>query len=700
MAKDKEFKIHLKTTGDPSGAKQVTDAIDDATESFETFTSGGTTSLEKDFRQAGKAADEFKDTVKETAEATKEVEKALDDATESLDSFTSGGTTTLEKDFRKAEEAADGLADKVEEVADGVKDFSKAPPLPFQPAEVQPVAKSIAELTAEVQRLERELESVPVGGEAFIALGGKVRAARKDLADAHQQSRKLVGSMGRGGDAGMAVLEFSRAFEDAQYGIRGVLNNIPGLIAMLGGGAGLAGVISLAAVAGTQLWEAFSDSKDAEEGLDAMAEAAEKFAARMKKLRDRQKEIAALPTTDLDASLTEETTALKLQTAAFLANVQAVRDRIAAAEALEGVLNVGALANVDRDEQGGKITTEEADRRRAAIEKSARERQLARANELSKLDEEVAVEAREAARRELEAAKARKEAADLSLREKEIELERLKREMARRGQINAALAQIEDAERTLDERNVPEEFRSAAGAEKTREMAASNFGKIAESLTRSAEAIEALVSAREALGVAEGVGPLPRAREPIAKETEAAVESIAKHQAAAAEAAEKITEANASLQLAAQAAEATKDRQEAQRDALATQASAERRNELVAQRDDAEKKFGDQVGQLLDGILSSLGGAAQAPDVQQKATAIRALLADGLQRAETGDAQILLQRLVSRMDTDVKLRISINQKVETTLGAAESVLRAHDTRLSDLESAFSNLSQQQPYPNN
>lgn len=50
-------------------------------------------------------------------------------------------------------------------------------------------------------------------------------------------------------DLGGAALEASRAFEDAQYGLRGVLNNIPGLIMMLGGSAGLAGAVSVGAVA-------------------------------------------------------------------------------------------------------------------------------------------------------------------------------------------------------------------------------------------------------------------------------------------------------------------------------------------------------------------------------------------------------------------------------------------------------------------
>ncbi len=54
---------------------------------------------------------------------------------------------------------------------------------------------------------------------------------------------------------GAPVLELSRGLEDLQYGVGGALNNIPQLALAMGGGAGLAGAISLAAVAGAQLYK-------------------------------------------------------------------------------------------------------------------------------------------------------------------------------------------------------------------------------------------------------------------------------------------------------------------------------------------------------------------------------------------------------------------------------------------------------------
>ena len=59
-----------------------------------------------------------------------------------------------------------------------------------------------------------------------------------------------------------ALLLFSQGFEDAQYGIRGVLNNIPGLIIAMGGTAGLAGAISIAAVSLSQILPLFTKTEE------------------------------------------------------------------------------------------------------------------------------------------------------------------------------------------------------------------------------------------------------------------------------------------------------------------------------------------------------------------------------------------------------------------------------------------------------
>lgn len=60
---------------------------------------------------------------------------------------------------------------------------------------------------------------------------------------------------------GRGFLEASRAIEDMQYGLRGVLNNIPQAVLQFGGPAGLAAGISVAAVAANILYENWSKVK-------------------------------------------------------------------------------------------------------------------------------------------------------------------------------------------------------------------------------------------------------------------------------------------------------------------------------------------------------------------------------------------------------------------------------------------------------
>src|SRR5579859_7498589 len=73
----------------------------------------------------------------------------------------------------------------------------------------------------------------------------QTKAAASALVDLNKQ---LGTAKAAQRDLGRAALEASRGFEDLQYGIGGVLNNIPGLITSLGGGAGLAGILSAVAV--------------------------------------------------------------------------------------------------------------------------------------------------------------------------------------------------------------------------------------------------------------------------------------------------------------------------------------------------------------------------------------------------------------------------------------------------------------------
>lgn len=120
---------------------------------------------------------------------------------------------------------------------------------PQAEAAVAETQASLARLRGEVAKVTAETPAASAAAADFedsltAAERGAVRSqnALKGL----QQSLQSTGSGSR--NSGLAMLEFSRALEDAQYGLRGVLNNIPGLLTMMGSSAGLAGVVSIAAI--------------------------------------------------------------------------------------------------------------------------------------------------------------------------------------------------------------------------------------------------------------------------------------------------------------------------------------------------------------------------------------------------------------------------------------------------------------------
>ena len=88
-----------------------------------------------------------------------------------------------------------------------------------------------------------------------------------------QQATRSVKNMGQG------ALQAAYFFDDLQYGIRGIMNNIPGLVMGFGGGAGLAGAMSLAVLAGAKLYEWMGNTED-------------KSADLAKKMKEHSKEIA------------------------------------------------------------------------------------------------------------------------------------------------------------------------------------------------------------------------------------------------------------------------------------------------------------------------------------------------------------------------------------------------------------------------
>lgn len=252
----------------------------------------------------------------------------------------------------------------------GAKDAEKGlEQVEKQAVETTQATKKIGENTAslsglrrKVQELEQELEKAEIGSQEYdralddlAATNNKLSNATAKTAAALREKEKAHGAASKStADAGRATLEFSRAVEDAQYGIAGVLNNLPGLVSMLGGSAGLAGVISLAAVGVTLLVKqlgAFGETAEEKtKRLDALAEsmgflnkAVDDFIAKKVEAKfadqDALTEALAISTDGLTASMQRKIEAIKSEISGMGQVMTATRARIDAEIELKRALD-------------------------------------------------------------------------------------------------------------------------------------------------------------------------------------------------------------------------------------------------------------------------------------------------------------------------------------------------------------------------
>ena len=151
---------------------------------------------------------------------------------------------------------------------------------------VKALTKAIQDETAAILKQDSQLRALGATQQAIDAAWSKATANIL----AHQQqlaaSQKVLADST--GKMGMGFLYASNAIQDFQAaGLRGVVNNIPQIIAAFGGSAGLAGAVQVAAVAIQALEPAFAKLYEAmsPERVDRWASAMEKAAKRIEELK-------------------------------------------------------------------------------------------------------------------------------------------------------------------------------------------------------------------------------------------------------------------------------------------------------------------------------------------------------------------------------------------------------------------------------
>uniref|UniRef100_UPI004028BE2A hypothetical protein n=1 Tax=Akkermansia muciniphila TaxID=239935 RepID=UPI004028BE2A len=179
--------------------------------------------------------------------------------------------------YNKEMAAADKATEKAA-TAETRKQQAAAATVERMEANNRRAAASYEELEAELASYIAKLEEARKAGNNVAQADAlrNIQELEKRLRSASAGSQKATRSIK---NMGQGALQAAYFFDDLQYGIRGIMNNIPGLVMGFGGGAGLAGAISIAVLAGAKLYEWMGKTED-------------KSADLAKKMKEQSKEIA------------------------------------------------------------------------------------------------------------------------------------------------------------------------------------------------------------------------------------------------------------------------------------------------------------------------------------------------------------------------------------------------------------------------
>ncbi len=364
-------------------------------------------------------------------EARKQIEslKNADKPSSGKNTTTEEQTKALEKEVqaeerrqKKAQEAADAieqsrrrekasLNELVSELEKYQAILEKATQQENHPDRLKAL-KNIEDLEKRISALtraqEREAQAAEKAARAEAQAAEKSRAlnqSTQQLDKGSQQTTRSVKRMGQG------LLQVAYFMDDVQYGIKGILNNIPGLVIGFGGGAGLAGAMSLAVLAGAKLYEWMGNteakSKELAKAIEEEAEAFRKLKAEVEETwRQNQNEQILREALDSAKKIADYR---KLESEALKYSLDYRKELISLESGIKDDEAEIARLKVEEDFANGLLGEgSDAERRKArlleGIELDSRARRRGEIEESASLDVSDAVNKRiDAARRQREA---------------------------------------------------------------------------------------------------------------------------------------------------------------------------------------------------------------------------------------------------------------------------------------------------------
>lgn len=255
MATKKEIEITLKSSFDSKG-------VEEARKQIESLRNAGKPSSGQN---TNTNADDQAKALEKEAQAEERRQKKAQEAADAI-----------EQSRRREKAALEELVAELEKYQAALKKATQQENHPDRLKALKNIDELEKRISALTRAQEREAQAAEKAARAEAQAAEKSRAlnqSTQQLDKGSQQATRSVKNMGQG------ALQAAYFFDDLQYGIRGIMNNIPGLVMGFGGGAGLAGAISIAVLAGAKLYEWMGKTED-------------KSADLAKKMKEQSKEIA------------------------------------------------------------------------------------------------------------------------------------------------------------------------------------------------------------------------------------------------------------------------------------------------------------------------------------------------------------------------------------------------------------------------
>jgi len=607
---------------------------------------------------------------------------------------------------KQAAEAAKEVKTAVQQVEEAAKDAAQQPVL--NPDAPKKAVRSIKELEEELVRLKGELREAEIGSDTFEATSKQIGKVERDLSDAATAAkafgRSATDGQGPTRNFGGAVLELSRAVEDAQYGLRGVQNNLPGLITMLGGSAGLAGVVSLVAVAagllGPKLFSLGEDAEKPKDRINGLREILKGLDADLGKIRAAEAAMSG----DGVKAFEDRKAAIDRDIAAVNGYIEALKSVIKhEGEMLQFRLR-SDLDGIDSKQRKGELTPAEADKQRTEIKTRMQQDELERLKLLDDADAKAFQAKLDLLKKQEENAKKEKAAAEQALQNREEQLKQLKREVLARQQLDTQIQTLADLAKKIPEADkLP--FLQDDEIRRMRELADQPIvdqGPANQSRNQAIEAARAMLANLERFnGLMDQIAELQReiaakAPRPITdvkvkdengedrtipsaakREKDRLEEGVEGELPSLAKLKENVTTFGNAAESAAQR---VKDAEQLlnQKQESNTQQDSQRREVAAAENPalrEVEQAAAGQVEELMQRILAQIPNAANDPAVQALVNQIKDLEKGGLQKGEMEEARQGLVRLSSMIAADNSQRVTLFSQINSNMESILSTMR-------------------------